>query len=163
MPLYCNTLLRVLIVQIHINGFMQDCSISSAFTLEILQSCTKPINMFTIGVKYDIQWHNMGLFVLVIHLFISRLQWVKATNHESGSQHSQFILDTLYYVIYMIHGYCPYGPHTPIILNVYTSGWSYSYEPFPLLFVLWQTSLDAIDGKSTLAQSMAWCYQAKSH
>ena len=29
-------------MQAHINGLVQDCSISSALAVEILQSCTKP-------------------------------------------------------------------------------------------------------------------------
>ena len=33
---------------IHINGLVQDCSISSALAMEILQSCTKPVYYFNI-------------------------------------------------------------------------------------------------------------------
>ena len=30
----------------YIDGFVQDCSISSALAMEILQSCTKPLIIF---------------------------------------------------------------------------------------------------------------------
>ena len=73
---------------LYIDGLVQDCSISSVFALEILQSCTKPSiltqvqeNVSDSAPKVDeyhlIVWYFMPFlkipnFILSIHFLINR-------------------------------------------------------------------------------------------
>ena len=50
----------------HIDGLVQDCSNSSAFALELLQSCTKPLiyiptDLYNIGLKYGQQHYTQTM------------------------------------------------------------------------------------------------------
>ena len=57
----------------HLHGLVQDCSISSALAMEILQSCTKPSLCGQDGI---IGYHYMA--AIVVKPFIS---WVQSQIH----------------------------------------------------------------------------------
>ena len=64
-------------VDYHVDGLLQDCSISSALAMEILQSCTKPL-VLPVWVKFS-------------NPFLS-LQWFHDSNHQLARQRIFFWL-----------------------------------------------------------------------
>ena len=143
---------------------MQDCSISIANALEILQSCTKPS-------VYDrrFQWGNNFVYVysnwsnpsstirdpdLVITLSVVRASADTLLNTLRTAKFDRIL---------------PINPLAPgrfqsnfryviFKLTLVNGGWEISHE----IALRWMP-LDLIDDKSTLVQLMAWCRQAASH
>ena len=73
-----------------INGSVQDCSISIAITLEILQSCAKPSRCHKIHVSWNLG--SSEIFVLrvfpIAFIFFSYLKSIIANFSVSGVCHS---------------------------------------------------------------------------
>ena len=71
--IYC--LVHVKYIIVYIDGLVQDCSISSALAMEMLQSCTEPLIYYN-----DVAWVSLHLISLITLLFVQKPDQANSKN-----------------------------------------------------------------------------------
>ena len=79
-------MMKVIMI-LHFSGLVQDCSNSSANTLELLQPCTKPL-IWCYMLHTVLSHYNPALYNWVIHISIT----VSEVEHWAGLNSQKYIL-----------------------------------------------------------------------